>query len=402
VPLTAREARLPTSIGAGHARPSDRTTAFEAGDHPMTAPLVSHLPSVDGHPRGIVPRTTQSECLPPFRCATTRGANASWAFRARQEQKDGSIGHSRNILQFCGTQGSALLIVVVLLGTVAALAVVMSRSVSSAAMEAKVLLDEGRAEIALRSGIDVGVAAILQLGLRVRVAETSVDLTDSQLFVRASNESARIDLNKSPRPLLAGLISESGVDPRAADALAERIVDWRDGPRAQQAGDRTVSLRDDPSTRTAMGQGIAARVFVHPLELASINGFSNALVARMLPFLTVANTVGNIDPDLASDQVLAALGASPERIDAFREARRRGATSRETAIELLGIAKSLVTADAARGWRIEITSTPRSGRVRQSEAVVVLLNSDIVPYRLLYVMDDADALALNCCDERPN
>ena len=112
----------------------------------------------------------------------------------------------------------------------------------------------------------------------------------------------------------------------------------------------------------------------------------------MMPFLTVANTVGNIDPDLASDQVLAALGASPERIDAFREARRRGATSRETAVELLGIPKSLVTADAAQGWRIEITSTPRSGRVRHSEAVVVTLNDDTQPYRVLYVMDDPDAL----------
>ena len=121
----------------------------------------------------------------------------------------------------------------------------------------------------------------------------------------------------------------------------------------------------------------------------------------MMPFITVANTVGNIDPDLASDQVLAALGASPQRIDAFREARRSGATSRETAIELLGIPKSLVTAEAAQGWRIEITSTSSSGRVRHSEAVIVpLLDDDTQPYRLLYVMDDPDALH-ECCDEKP-
>jgi general secretion pathway protein K len=302
----------------------------------------------------------------------------------------------RNIPRLRGAQGSALLIVVLLLGTVAALLAVVSRSVSSAAMETAVSLDEGRAESALRSGIDVGVAAILKLGLRVRVAETTVNLIDSQLFVRASNESARIDLNKSPRPLLSGLMRESGVDPGAADALAERILDWRAGSGAQRASDRTapphLGAADSPTTGIAAGQAVpAARVFVHPLQCASINGFSNALVARMMPFLTVANTVGKIDPDVASDQVLAALGASPERIDAFREARRRGATSRETAVELLGIPKSLLTTDAAQGWRIEITSTPRSGRVRHSEAVVVLLTTDTLPYRLLYVMDDLDA-----------
>jgi general secretion pathway protein K len=286
---------------------------------------------------------------------------------------------------------------VVLLGTIAALVAVVSRSVSSAAVEAVVLFDEGRAESALRSGIDAGVAGILESGLRVRVAETTLDLIDSQLFVRASNESARIDLNKSPRPLLAGLIRESGVDPGAADALAVRIVDWRAGPGAQQASDRTVrphlghfGAADNPTA--AAGQAVPARVFVHPLQLASIDGFSNALVARVMPFLTVANTVGKIDPDVASDQVLAAMGASPERIDAFREARRRGATSHDTALELLGIPKSLVTTDAAQGWRIEITSTPRSGRVRHGEAVVVLSDNDTQPYRLLYVMDDLDDL----------
>ena len=283
-----------------------------------------------------------------------------------------------------------------LLGTVAALVAVVSRSVSSAAIEAAVSLDEGRAESALHSGIDVGVAGILKLGLRVRVAEAAIDLIDSRLFVRASNESARIDLNKSSRPLLAGLIHESGVDPGTADALAGRIIDWRARPGAQQASDRTVPLgaSDNPTAWTAAGQATpAARVFVHPLQLASINGFSNALVARMMPFITVANTVGNIDPDLASDQVLAALGASPQRIDAFREARRSGATSRETAIELLGIPKSLVTAEAAQGWRIEITSTSSSGRARHSEAVIVpLLDDDTQPYRLLYVTDDPDTL----------
>jgi general secretion pathway protein K len=365
----------------------------------MTAPIVFHPPSLS-RPRGNAPRATSSQCPPPAGPpgrAATCGPNPSWGSRARWEGKHGSICSLRNIPRLRGAQGSALLIVVLLLGTVAALVAVVSRSVSSAAIEAAVSLDDARAERALRSGIDVGVAGILKLGVGVRVPEAAVDLIESRLFVRASNESARIDLNKSPRLLIAGLIRESGVDPEAADALAGRILDWRAGPGTRQATDRTappyLGAANNPTAWTAAGQTIpAARVFVHPLQLASINGFSNPLVARMMPSLTVANTVGNIDPDLASDQVLAALGASPERIDAFREARQRGATSRETAVELLGIPKSLVTADAAQGWRIEITSTPKSGRVRHSEAVVVTLNDDTQPYRVLYVMDDPDAL----------
>jgi general secretion pathway protein K len=358
----------------------------------MTVPIGSHLPSRDSRPRSNLPRATPSECHPPFGPAggaANRDPNASWGFCARRGERNGSIWSLRNILPLRGAQGSALLIVVVLLGTVAALVAVVSRSVISAAMEAAVLLDEGRAESALRSGIDVGVAGILKLGLQERVAQADVDLIDTRLFVRASNESARIDLNTSPGPALAGLIRESGVIPGAADALAERILDWRAAPGQKQA----VRQHLNSTTGPAAGRAVRAeRVFVHPMQLVSIEGFSNALVARMMPFLTVANTVGNIDPDLASDQVLAALGASPDRIDAFREARRRGATSQETAVQLLGIPKSLVTTDAAQGWRIEITSTPRSGRVRHGEAVVVPLDDGTQPYRLLYVMDDPDAL----------
>ena len=138
-----------------------------------------------------------------------------------------------------------------------------------------------------------------------------------------------------------------------------------------------------------------ARIFVHPLQLASINGFSNSLVARMMPFLTVANTVGNID--LGSS--VGGAGICARRTDRrlSRSASTRGERA-ETAVELLGAPESLVTTDAAQGWR-SITSTPRSGRVRHSEAVVVLLDNDTQPYRLLYVMDDLDALY--CCDETP-
>jgi len=365
----------------------------------MTEPIGSHPPSRDGRPRGNLPR---SECHPPLSAAgraVAQRPNAPRGCRTWQEGKERSIWSLRKIPRLRGAQGSALLIVVVLLGTIAALVAVVSRSVSSAAMEAEVLFDEGRAESALQSGIDVGVASILKSGVSVRVVETAVDLIDSRVFVRASNESARVDLNKSPPPLLAGLIRESGVIPGAADALTERILNWRGGPGVQQGA---VSAHLNSTTGPGAGRAVGAeRVFVHPMQLASIDGFSDALVARMMPFLTVANTVGNIDPDLASDQVLAALGVSPERIDAFREARRRGAISRETAVELLGIPKSLVTAEAAQGWRIEITSTPTSGRVRRSEAVVVLLNKDIRPYRLLYVMDDPDA-RFEPLDETPN
>ena len=73
---------------------------------------------------------------------------------------------------------------------------------------------------------------------------------------------------------------------------------------------------------------------------------------------------------------------------------RDGNVSRETTIQLLGVDKELLSEDRASGWRLQITSTPRAGQKRHSEAVVagVTSNGD-EPYRVLYVLDDTDQYA---------
>jgi general secretion pathway protein K len=298
-------------------------------------------------------------------------------------------------------RGSALLIVLLLLGTVGALIAVVARSISGAGLEAAVARDEAQAEIWLRAGIELGVAAILQLGREVRMADAAVDLPDGRLVVRVTNESARIDLNAAPAPLLAGLFRATGMADAKASSLAASIVDWRGGPVTPSSGG--TANESAPSMKISSGfkRWLSAdgpgqtnrnrRVFLHPWQLASVPGFSKPVVAQLVPFVTIANTAATIDPDIASAQVLAGLpGASPERVDAFRDARRDGAGSRDMAIVLLGIPEPLLTANASPGWRIEIRTTPKSGRTRRGEAVIVILAGDTQPYRVLYVLDDRD------------
>lgn len=58
---------------------------------------------------------------------------------------------------------------------------------------------------------------------------------------------------------------------------------------------------------------------------------------------------------------------------------------RDTAVQLLGVDKKLLTENTSRGWRLCITTFRRNALPLHSEAVVVLAKDGIRAYRVLYV-----------------
>lgn len=298
-------------------------------------------------------------------------------------------------------RGSALLVVLLMLGMIAALAAAVSRSVSGAALEMSAAQLTARRESDLRSGIELGALAILRLGGAMRSAEASMSLHDRRIHVRVTNERARIDLNTASAAVLTALLVANGVIEGDANALAQSVIEWRGGSASQQltapTGDDwrfstlaklgSMDPRPDSELRKAPQQTVGTRFFLHPVQLTSVPGFSKALVSRILPFVTVANGSNQVDPYIASRGVLQALpGVSPATVDAFLSA-RDGNSGRELAVKLLGVPEGLVTSSAAAGWRIEISTVEQGGRAYRSEAVVAVLDGDSEPYRVLYVLD---------------
>lgn len=270
--------------------------------------------------------------------------------------------------------GSALLVVLVMLGLVAALASVVARSVSGAAHTLGAARTAWQSEADLRAGIELGAATILRLGEDLRSAAASVELPNRRIAVRVTNERARIDLNAADEIVLAQLMVTNGVLDSEAVTLAAQLIQWRGGS----------------VTQGQPRQESAARHFLHPWQLASIPGFSKQLVAAILPLVTVASGSDQIDPYIAADRVLRAMpGTSAGSVDAFLDA-RDGNSSREGAILLLGVQQAQLTAHASQGWRIEIVTHMQDGRVKRGEAVIAILPGDSEPYRVLYVLDDQE------------
>jgi general secretion pathway protein K len=302
-----------------------------------------------------------------------------------------------------GRSGSALLVVLIMLGVLAILAVIVSRSVSGAALELRAARDASEREADLRAGIELGVAAVLNLGDAVRSADAEVDLPDRRITVLATNERARIDINMVDADIFTGLLKTVGVVDDEAASLATNVQNWRGSvtPKqeaANQGGataNRALPLVGGAFNTTTgftpaatPKQAPTIRFFLHPMQLVSVPGFSKAIVKAIFPLVTVASGSKQIDPFIASAGVLNALPeSSAGKVEAFIAA-REGNTSPDTALLLLGVDKQFFTDDAALGWRLQIASIRRNGQFRRGEAVVAILKKGSEPYRVVYTLDD--------------
>jgi general secretion pathway protein K len=304
-------------------------------------------------------------------------------------------------------RGSALLVVLIMLGIIAVLAAAVARSVSGAALELSSARTVSQSETDLRAGIELGAAAILKLGEDMRGADASADLKGRRISVRITNERARIDLNKAKVDMLTGLLKAEGFDDNEAASLATNVIEWRGGAGSRKQPTAQVESHFDalpqsinlgPQSRfadqMATPQIPTLRFFIHPLQLTSVPGFSKGLVKRLFPALTVANGSEKVNPFIASPKVLTALpGASSDSVESFLD-NRDANVSHDMAIQILRADKEVLSEESASGWRLEITSTPRTGRARRSEAVIAGVKGDgDEPYHVLYVLDDTDRYA---------
>jgi len=289
-------------------------------------------------------------------------------------------------------RGSALLIVLVMLGFVSVLAAVIGRVVSGTAVDLATAINADRTVIGTEAGLAIAGALVAAAGESEEGAELggqTLRLEGMTVAVGITNERARIDLNGSPPELLSGLFRALGVEGETADTLAARIVDFRDAD-----DDTEPNGAEEAAYRQAGRPAPRNGPFVHPFELVAVLGIDARLAARAFPYVTVGNPAGHVDPFVADAVVLNSLpGTTPGRIEEFLEDRMLGTTGRDAALLQLGVDEELVTEEVAPGFRAEIVVTPDGGRPHRSEAVLVA-GDDRRPYRVLYVLDEMALAAL--------
>jgi general secretion pathway protein K len=282
-----------------------------------------------------------------------------------------------------GEQGVVIVAVLWILMALSALAMVFSIYLSASARS--LALDDAalQAEALVSASVELSAYQLTLAGEEQRPPRGSFhfQMDDADVLVTFTSEAARIDLNFSPKEVLAGLFAGLGANQAAAKYDADRIIGWRTRP--------APGANDEEALYQAAGLNYPPRqsLFTHASELALVVGLPPALVDRALPFVTVFNGTSGVDATIAAPEVLASLPGKPS--DQARDGLGGSpAQPNDPAGAADKPAADAMTAKSAC-YRIETTISFRNGRRTRSE-VVIAMGDKVEPYRVLSWQDDVE------------
>jgi general secretion pathway protein K len=276
--------------------------------------------------------------------------------------------------------GSVLLAVLFLAGLLGIFAAVASSVMNSAAESSRSFAEGIRADAAMRSAIEY-IVARTGSSLQDAIGTALVDVGPAKVIISVSDEAARVDLNKAPPEMLAGIFQQVGVSAENARIYAARIVDWRDddddvSPNggAERGAYRSAGRVDGPRNGP----------FLSVAELALVLDLPARAAAAVAPYVTVASGRERINPLQADPPVLRAIpGMTQERVLNLLELRKKPGIDVATLISGMPAVEDFVTDEAGLAVRFEGRVQLGAGSERHYEAVVSVVNGDSEPYRIL-------------------
>jgi general secretion pathway protein K len=214
------------------------------------------------------------------------------------------------------TRGIALISVLWIAGLLAVMAASFVSSSRTEARLARNQLENAKAQALADGGVQRAVLGLLELEpesvWRADGRVYGFALGEGEVEISIRDEDGKIDLNEAPLELLAGLFTALGLEPEGAQALAERIGDFRDPDHDPLS----LGAEDPAYVAAGLAEGAADRPFVNEAELVRVLGMTEDLYRRIQPHVTVHAAADGLDPTRATRAVLEALpGITPAVVE---------------------------------------------------------------------------------------
>lgn len=304
------------------------------------------------------------------------------------------------------SDGFVLVVVLWLLGSLAALVAIYSLYLTNTATAFATHLEKAQADGLVSAGLEL---VAYQLSVRSEDKKTAEENKTPQnnatgpenklvqsgrtakgsLSFRAGKadvsvhfgpENARIDLNAAPKELLTGLFRSLGAF-REAEYLAERIVAWRT-PRSAESAAREDETNIYRSARLPYGPREAP--FAHVYELALVAGMTPELARRATPLITVHSGSAALNALEAPSELLAAIpGITREQLPLLLAARAADPKSFQALLTGLDSGNRFATTEPGASTRVAVSVTFSSGYRTQAEVTIIVIDGDAEPYRVL-------------------
>jgi general secretion pathway protein K len=274
--------------------------------------------------------------------------------------------------------GFIIVAVLWILGALATLAVIYSLYVRDTALEFVDHDERLQAQALAISGVELAAYRITSFrNSRPSVGRFSFRQGTAVIDAAFSAENGRIDLNFAPKELIAGLFVGLGASVEDARNFADRVDAWRT-PLRPGATDSEATLYQ------AAGKPYGPRhgPFQYGDELTMVLGMPTWLIERALPYFTVYAGQRAVNVLSASPQVLAAVpGMTPEIMQSLPTQDDNPQLGPWRA--QLGYAGSFLTIAPTRTDRVDVEVRFPSHRYMRYEAVILVLDGDVEPYRVL-------------------
>ncbi|HLH10528.1 MAG TPA: hypothetical protein VKV77_01475 [Methylovirgula sp.] len=265
-------------------------------------------------------------------------------------------------------RGFILVAVLVFAALLASLLAGVLRMSSSYLFSAAAYSNVARADELGRTAADLVAQAVLSRDPNAKRGGSFVaHLKDADVYVNYVSETARVDVNAAQPELLIALFKAAGIDSGVADAVGQRIKTLRD---QAAASDQPASAPG--STPPVQPNASQARID-NEAQIADVWGMNGEDLAKVAPYLTVANPSGKIDPTLAGGVVMAAVfDGDKSRADDFMRERAHGFATETDALLLIPLgARGYVDFTPAKAFRATVRVDLSNRAERRYQMVVV-------------------------------
>ena len=276
------------------------------------------------------------------------------------------------------TRGFALILVIWCLLLLTSLATGFALAVRHETRVAADLSALARAEAAATAALHTTILALSTNDRENRwIADNSthaIPWPSAKVAVRVQSESGRIDINRAPRELLAGLFEQLFPD-SDSQTLADTLIDWRDrDDQEQPKGAENASY-----SQAGYGYTPSNTAFYSTDELSQVMGFNNVMVEKAKPFLTVHSRQPRVNAISADLVVLKSIpGVDQAAAEAF-VAQREIALQEDADVDYTLLRNGRRHVDKKLGGKLfslDIEVRVNDGLTRREHAVIRLSRRD--------------------------
>jgi general secretion pathway protein K len=244
------------------------------------------------------------------------------------------------VAQVSGRRGSALLAVLWVSAALAAIAFSLSNTVLGETQRTSTDVDGLRSYYLAVSGLQRAEYELLWAAqspdqFKIRRESGRVDYTfpSGDVRVEIIPEAAKLNVNEAPPEELYKLMTAIGIEPDRAGQLVAAILDWRGGQAGSAFDQYYASLTPSFRARHASFEeieellsvkGITPELFYGTYVPSTDEAGGSRLTPRigLVDCLSIFGSKDRIDANSAAAPVLAAIGLSPDAINALLERRR--------------------------------------------------------------------------------